>query len=315
MPLILVRYGEIGLKSSSVRRRFERALVENIQDQFVAAKMSCLVRQERGRVWLRVEDFGTAANVLRRVFGVVSFSEVVEASSKMEELCASAAKFAAGIVEKGESFAVKATRTGTHPYTSMDVGREAGSAIYESLKGKGVKVDLTKPDKTIHVEVRERRAYLFSSAVKGPGGLPLGTQGKVLAIVRSGDASGKSRRGLGADDGSAGRDMLAAWLLMRRGCKAVLLTENESLIEPMHQWDPRLRTAKAMGEEPNGIAGKMKCEAIVSGRDIDEIHGWKAEGALPVLYPLVGLSKTEIDRAVKDIRDGIPPNFSVKPTS
>jgi len=293
MPKLLVRYGEIGLKSNSVRRRFERSLEENIENAFLAAKSQCRIESERGRIYVSIDDPDSATAILRKVFGIVSFSLVTEVPSDMESLKSSVVAYASPLIGDDESFAVKATRQGSHKYTSMDVGRETGGAIFDANESRGVKVNLTKPDKKIFVEVRNARAYIFSSAVKGPGGLPMGSQGKVLAIIES------------------ERDNVAAWLMMRRGCKAALLAEDESLAEPLRQWDPYLRAHKTLGDSLETLAAKLKCEAVVTGGDIAHPSLMGKGKEMPQLHPLVGLSEEAILASLESIKAGIPPSFGV----
>ena len=45
--LIIARYGEIGIKSSKVRARFERKLVKNIKATF-----ECKVDRNQGRIYI-----------------------------------------------------------------------------------------------------------------------------------------------------------------------------------------------------------------------------------------------------------------------
>jgi thiamine biosynthesis protein ThiI len=291
MPLMLVRYGEIGLKSHSVRRRFERSLVENIENAFVAAKGQCRVTGERGRIYVGVEDAAAASVILKRVFGIVSFSEVAETGSELEGLKKFAAEYSMRVIGEGETFAVKATRQGSHPYTSLDMGKEIGQAILDAHAGRSVTVDLDSPDRKIFVEVRARRAFVFSDAVKGPGGLPMGSQGKVLAILEKPE------------------DAVAAWLLMRRGCKAALLAEDDALAEPLAKWDPHLRVYKSLGDAPERVAGKLKCQAIVTGGDSERPASLSKGAEMPWLHPLVGLSRAEMSDALAKVREGAPPSF------
>ncbi|MFH0816321.1 MAG: THUMP domain-containing protein [Methanobacteriota archaeon] len=291
MPKLLVRYGEIGLKSNSVRRRFERSLMENIENGFLAAKSQCRIESERGRIYVSVDDADSATAILRKVFGIVSFSVVAEVPSDMESMKRSVVEYASPLIGDGESFAVKATRQGSHKYTSMDVAREVGGAIHDANENRGVRVDLTKPDRRIFIEVRNARAYIFASAVKGPGGLPMGSQGKVLAIIES------------------ERDNVAAWLMMRRGCKAALLAEDESPVEPLRLWDPNIRIFKSLGDSAERLAGKLKCQAIVTGGDIDHPSLLGKGEEMPLLHPLVGLSRQAISSSLKGIKSGIPPAF------
>ena len=62
-------------------------------------------------------------------------------------------------------------------------------------------VDLETPDLEIFVEVRDNRVYFFTSKIRGPGGLPLGSEGKLTALVSGGIDS-----------------PVAAWSMMKRGC-------------------------------------------------------------------------------------------------
>jgi thiamine biosynthesis protein ThiI len=292
MPLILVRYGEIGLKSTSVRRRFERSLVENIENAFMAAKAQCRIDGERGRIYVSVDEVEAASTILRRVFGIVSFSAVEEVPSDLDSVKAGAVSLALRMLGKDESFAVRCTRQGSHPYTSMVAAKDVGQAILDAATGLGTHVDLDSPDKEIRIEIRNARAFIFHNAVKGPGGLPMGSQGKVLAIVER------------------PRDCAAAWLMMRRGCKAAILAEDESLVAPLARWDPHLRVHSRQGDPVETVAGKLKCGAVVIGGTLAEAEALSKGEKMPVLHPLVGLSEAEIDAAVASIAAGIPPNFS-----
>ena len=296
MPLMLIRYGEIGLKSNSVRRRFERSLVENIENAFVAASMQCRVTGERGRIYVAVDDAAAAVGVLRKVFGIVSFSQVAETGSEMSGMKKFVADYASAVVRDGETFAVKATRQGSHPYTSLDMGRELGQVILDANSSRGVRVNLDSPDRKIFVEVRNARAFVFSTAVKGPGGLPMGSQGKVLAILEKPE------------------DAVGAWLMMRRGCKAALLSEDDALAEPLAKWDPHLRVYKSLGDTPETMAGKLKCQAVTAGGTSYHPIGLTKGSEMPMLHPLVGLSSEEIARALDDVRNGIPPHFGASNT-
>jgi len=104
----------------------------------------------------------------------------------------------------GAAFAVDADRVGDadqHAFTSSDLEREAGSAVVEAT---GAPVDLDNPDRTYRIECREETAYLSVRRFDGPGGLPLGTQGRAVSLVSGGIDS-----------------PVATWELMRRGCEIV----------------------------------------------------------------------------------------------
>jgi thiamine biosynthesis protein ThiI len=200
--VILVRYSEIGLKSRPVRKRFEMQLKDNMMSMLVRDRVEALVTSDGSRFYVDTEDTDAAVRSVRRVFGVASLSVAETCNSEMDDICRTAAEYSRPRMKKGQSFAVRARREGTHRYTSMELGKEAGSAIF--LANDGVKVDLTDPDVTFYIEVRNNRTYIFDAYVRAHAGLPLGSQGRVNAYVN--------------DD----RGLLSAWLMMKRGCRTVV---------------------------------------------------------------------------------------------
>ncbi|MDD4137952.1 MAG: tRNA 4-thiouridine(8) synthase ThiI, partial [Methanoregula sp.] len=64
----LIRYSEIFLKSDPVRRLWENTLIANVREVMPGVH----VRNERGRIWL---DGAVKPNLLKNIFGIVSFSE------------------------------------------------------------------------------------------------------------------------------------------------------------------------------------------------------------------------------------------------
>lgn len=285
MPTLLVRYGELGLKSESVRRRFENALVRDIQRRHAIAKTQCVISSTRGRIFVDSDDWRTSCEILSRTFGIVSFSPVTQASSDLESLAAASAEFAKPLLFRGASFAIRPRRSGNHPYTSQSMAQRLGEAIRKDSESLGVSVSLEQPDVEIFVEVRDKSAYLFSSILPGPGGMPLGTQGKVLSVLES-------------ENGIA-----STWLMMKRGCSIIASTSDQSLVAPLEKWHPQLRSTLPE-EDMFGAAIKRDCIGIALPWTLGEIETRGAvKGDLPVFYPLVGMDETEIKRLLARIRD------------
>jgi len=159
--LVLVRYGELALKSAPVRREFERTLTRNIIEQFARAGESCRLRNDRGHLYVECARTDRAVVLLRRTFGVTSVSEVTETTSDRDEVRRAALAMADEALPAGTSFAVRARRTGSHPYTSQELAREIGAAILSAWPERGLRVDLEEPSVEVHVEVRDRRTYLY----------------------------------------------------------------------------------------------------------------------------------------------------------
>ena len=267
MEILLVRYSEIGLKGRPVRRRFEAQLKENIMSMLAYNGVEAIVTNGEARLYVEAEDLDKAADSISRVFGVSSVSRTSIIGASMEEICEAAAEYSKDVLKAGQSFVVRARREGTHPYTSMDVGREAGSAIFTAHDEK-VKVDLHNPDVTFFIEIRNNKSYIFSKYIPGPGGLPLGSQGKVIAHVNN------------------DRGILSAWMMMKRGCRVYVTgTADMTLLK---RYDPNLRGVSAK-DDLSGILGK------VLGISVDELDNPNTLDTVPVYYPTVGMTDTQVE--------------------
>ena len=282
--VLLVRFGELALKSPYVRRQLRDRLVANIQDLFASEGIECLTRADHGRIYVDVDDVPAATSALSRVFGIVSFSPARETTSDPEDIAAVALALAKDRLRGGGSFAIRARRSGTHPYTSQDLAKLLGRRIQDGVPK--ATVDLDAPQVEIHVEVRENRTYVFTEIVDGPGGLPMGSQGRGLAFV----------------DSEAG--MVAAWLAMKRGCKVTVAAGNGARAhEPLRRWDAHL---KVLSWEPGMDLGDLvrvsRSEALFLGSRVAEVDSKKPALEVPVFHPVVGLDDTRVREIAARIR-------------
>ncbi|MBI5001679.1 MAG: hypothetical protein HZB92_09215 [Euryarchaeota archaeon] len=286
MPLILVRYGELALKSPNVRRRFEDRLVRNIHELFLSEKLECLTRMERGRIFLTVADFEKASKALSRVFGIVSFSPVHETTHEIAEIEKKVIELAEPLLKEGSSFAIRATRAGSQGYTSQDLAKAVGAAVMAHFKGRNISVDLDEPDVELFVEARDNRAFSFTESFKGPGGMPYGTQGRALAIIEREE------------------DITAAWLVAKRGCEIVCAQTSEQLSGPLKKWcpGPEILPLPEKTEMLWDAAYKVGAQALILGWGLEKVEREALKGPLPVFYPLVGLSDDEAKRILQKVR-------------
>jgi len=281
----LVRFGEIHLKSRYVRKQFQDKIVANIQDHFAFRRVECLTSSERGRIYVETDNAEAAHSILRKVFGVVSFSQVEEHRADIEEISTAIVKYSNSLIKEKSSFAIRSRRSGTHTFTSRDVAVAAGKAIQEAHPS--LKVDLKNPDLELFIEVRQNKAFLFHEIVKGPGGLPLGAQGKVLTLVDN------------------ERGMVAAWMMMKRGCYTPIATfDGEEYVEPLRNWDLNLKVQRILKlDELKEIARLNRVEALAVGWNLDELEEKKGQipEELTVFHPVVGLSSKDLEDMVKRI--------------
>jgi thiamine biosynthesis protein ThiI len=284
--VLLVRFGEIALKSRYVRRQLRDRLVANIQDLFAAEGVECVTEADEARVYVHADDLARARSILTRVFGVVSVSPAAEGHGDLDSLKALALKEASSAgLGPGVTFAVRARRVGTHPFTSTDLAKEIGGAILDAYPG--LKVNLGAPQVEIHVEVRQNRGFVFREFWAGPGGLPLGSQGRALALV----------------DGPSG--MVAAWMAMKRGCRVIVAAPPGSAdADALRRWEPGLKTLELPPEGALEDLVRMARAGAVflgtRGREFDPAK--RPIVSVPVFEPVIGLEDAEIAALAERIR-------------
>ena len=258
MSVVIVRYGELALKSHSIRRFFTKQLISNIQDAMMRDGIEGLIEEERGRIYVQTGD-RRALSTISRVFGIVSVSWAEETDADKDHI----SELAVDIFgcRKG-SFAVRATRTGNHEYTSQELAAYVGEKILERCPD--LKVNLKNPENEVHIEVRNNRAFVFSGKTRAVGGMPMGTQGDIRAPLR--------------DE----RDLLAVWMMLKRGCRVYVHHVNENILETATYWGALLSV-------------KRKYLAEVTGRDDECLK----KSDIPVFCPLIGLTDKEIEERLK----------------
>jgi tRNA uracil 4-sulfurtransferase len=200
MQVVMVRYGELFLKSEPVKRRFINQLIRNISRALDACAIPHALETHRGRILIHGDDPDRIAGVVSRIFGVVDVSVATLTTHDMADLASAALDHARRCLSPEKSFAIRARRQGVTGFTSQELGAAVGSAVLDHLPE--LSVDLDDPDCEIFVEARDFGGLVYSARIPAPGGLPWGTQGRVLALV------------------SGGLDSpVASWLMMRRGCE------------------------------------------------------------------------------------------------
>ncbi|WP_254763867.1 tRNA sulfurtransferase [Natrinema marinum] len=186
---VLVRHGDVNTKSNTVKRYMEGLLVENLEAVLADRSIPGEVERRWNRPLIHTSEdaVADATAAATDTFGVVSASPALTVSTEKERIIAALEETAREHYDGG-TFAVDARRADkTLPYDSEDLAREAGAAIWEAVEDEfEPAVDLDDPDLTFGVEVREDLAFLYLEQRDGPGGLPLGSQEPVIALVSGG---------------------------------------------------------------------------------------------------------------------------------
>ena len=324
--IALVHYHEIGLKGRN-RSAFERRLRDNLR-WATRGLTSSDVTRIASRLVVPVSEEGRAEGLLGAVSCTPGVSHVgygFETSRDPRAMEEAAVRAVSEEIARREgaprTFAVAARRSATdYAERSLEINRRVGDAI---RRGTGLRVDLTAPDITCQVEIVQANGYIFARRVDGPGGLPVGVSGTVVALM------------------SAGIDSpVAAWRLMKRGAmvvgvhfsgrpQTVGLSEHYALelARRLERWGGMVRMhvvpfgdiqrevalvapedlrvllyRRLMVRIAERVAAREHALALVTGESLgqvasqtlDNIAAVDGAAELPVLRPLIGSDKLEI---------------------
>ena len=184
----LIKYGEIGIKGKN-RHLFEDALIQQIKYALRPVEGDFLITKEQGRIYIEAQgafDYEDALESLQHVFGIVGICPVVLVEDEGFD------KLAEDVVgyldshykDKNITFKVNTRRARkSYPISSMEVNAALGGRILEAFPE--MKVDVHHPDIMVNVEIR-RKINIYSEIIPGPGGMPVGTNGKGMLLLSGG---------------------------------------------------------------------------------------------------------------------------------
>lgn len=186
IDLILLKYGEIALKGLN-KPLFERKLLDNIKSRLDRIG-GFRVRRAQSTVYVEPldesADMQEALKILEKIFGIVNICPVVECEKNMESIARTAIECVNELSPNGKSFKVEAKREDKKfPLNSPQIARELGGMILDGVEG--LHVDVHNPDIMVNVEIRQE-AYVYTSKIKGAGGMPVGTNGKSTILLSGG---------------------------------------------------------------------------------------------------------------------------------
>ncbi|ENN96067.1 thiamine biosynthesis/tRNA modification protein ThiI [Methanocaldococcus villosus KIN24-T80] len=332
---ILVRYGEIGLKSDIIRRNLEEILRKNIIKLLKKYDIDADVYILHRRLLVNVntkDKEDEAIDLLRKVAGIVSYSPGYSCPLDIDEIINTAIqvmkKKMKDLGKEKIKFAVKTKRSNKQfPFNSVEVNKKVGEAIVEKFN---LDVDLDNPDITLGIEILRDRAFIFTDKFEGIGGLPVGSQGRVLCLISDGIDS-----------------PVAAFLMAKRGCRLVLLhlkiTEEalnkvRKIVEVLSDYDTELEFVvydykkdleeiykklkeikkesytcifckKKMLKIAEKYAKYMECDAIVTGDCLGQVASQTLKNLRVIsqginyliLRPLIAFDKNETTELAKKI--------------
>ena len=329
--MLLLKLGEVVLKGLN-RRTFEDKLVNNVRRRLrKCGSFQVYVRQSTIYVEPQKDDcdMEAALTAARQVFGIVSVVRAVPCEKTVEAIVTTAREYLAGEFAQARTFKVESRRADkSFPMTSIQISQAVGGDLADAFPG--VAVDVHNPDLTVHVEIREKYAYVHGPALPGAGGLPVGTGGHAVSLLSGGLDSPVSswmmaRRGVQLEmvhfvsppyTSQQAQDKvleLARLLTAYCGTLVVHIVPFTEIQEEIRRKCPEefftLIMRRFMMRISQAIARRAGAHALVTGESLGQVASQTmlALGvtedvvSLPVLRPLIGMDKVEIIRIAREI--------------
>lgn len=184
----LIKYAEIGIKGKN-RYLFEDALVAQMRRVLTEVEGTFRVTKEQGRIYVFADsqfDFDDVVEALKRVFGIAGICPVVVLEDEGLDALGReiVAYLKAMYPNQNKTFKVNARRARkNYPLNSMELNCELGGIILDVYPE--MKVDVHHPEILLNVEIRQK-IYVYSEIIPGPGGMPIGTNGKAMLLLSGG---------------------------------------------------------------------------------------------------------------------------------
>lgn len=329
--IILVKNGELALKGLN-RSTFEDVLIKNMKRRlsplgkftFQKSQSTVMVIPPEGEV-----DMEEAAQRLKKVFGIAGFSRAAAVPKDVEQIMVCSAEYLAPQLNEVKTFKVEAKRSDKRfPLKSPEICRELGGYLLE--KFPHLKVDVKNPDVVVMAEIRDKAAYIHAGQIRGAGGMPVGTGGKVGLLVSGGIDSPvagwmMAKRGLeitgihfASPPYTSERAELKVKELMQivsrySGRMALFIVPFTHIQELIGQNCPEelftIIMRRFMMRIAEKIALRQGCGALVTGESVGQVAS-QTIGAIactdavcqmPVFRPCIGMDKEEIVAISKNI--------------
>jgi len=312
---ILIAFGELFLKSAGVKKMFQRRLQNNLRFFLEKEGADFKIHSFRERIFIETKEIGKAKKAIKRVFGIVWLAECF-CFVDLNEMLDFIAKNYSRYIKKNEPFAVR-----------MKKERKIIDRVAKLIDRK---VDLGRPKKELFIEKRNKSYFLYFKKQKGPGGLPVGSAGKVLSLI-SGGIDSPAAVFLSAKRGAENvwlhfhsfplvsrasiektKELAGIFLKYQPKIKIYFVPFQKVQTEIKAKIPQKYRILlyrRLMFKIAEKIAKKENCQALVTGESLGQVSSQTLPNIkiieeavkIPVLRPLIGWDKEEIIKLAEKI--------------
>ena len=309
-----------------IKYLFEEALAQQVKYALKRCEGEFKVTRTEGRIYvhaLSAFDYDETVDNLKTVFGISGICPVIHVEDEgFEKLAQTVIDYVDKVYpDKKMTFKVQTRRARkNYPMNSMELNMELGAAVLNAFPE--MKVDVHKPDVMLHVEIREK-IYIYSIEIPGPGGMPVGSNGKAMLLLSGGIDSPVAgymiaKRGVKIDavyfhappytsDRAKQKVIDLARLVSRYAGPVYLHIINFTdiqlyIYEKCPHEELTIIMRRYMMKIAEMIAKKTECLGLITGESIGQVASQTVQSlavtnevcTLPVFRPLIGFDKMEI---------------------
>ena len=329
--MILLKEGEVVLKGLN-KRYFEQKLTQNIRRRlkdYGSFKVNALQSVIYVEPQNDEADIDGAFEALQKVFGIMTLTRAIACDKDPDVILRTAMEYLDEELRAARTFKVESKRSDKgFPMTSIQLSQYVGGEINEAYDN--LTADMHTPDVIVHLEVRDKAAYVHGRPVPGAGGMPVGSNGTAVSLLSGGIDSPVStymmaKRGLRIipvhffsfpyTSELAKEKVIDLAKILTGWCGRMIVE-----IVPFTHIQEEIRAKcpeeyltiimrRFMMRIADEIAKANDCGAIVTGESLGQVASQTMEAmhctghacTLPILRPLVGMDKEEVIRISRHI--------------
>ena len=330
--IFLCKYGELALKGLN-KGQFESSLVKEIKHR-VSRFGKFDVRRAQSTIYVEpleeITDSDEVFAELLKIFGIATVCRAAETDKDMDSILKVVKEYIPPLLVGKRTFRANGKRADKRfPLKSPEIAAQVGGAILEAMGGR-VKVSMDAPEATVTVEIREEHAYVHADAVRGAGGMPIGTAGRAMLLLSGGIDSPvagylMAKRGAKIEavhfesfpytSDAAKEKVLELARLISDYCGTVRVTSisvteiQERLRDTVQEEYFTLLLRRCMMRLAARVAEARHCDALITGESLGQVASQTmlAMGVtdpaanMLVFRPCIGMDKEEIIEIARKI--------------
>lgn len=246
---IMIKYGDLILKGKN-QHIFRRNINNQIVHKLYGLDIEINFQHDLIFIKIKNEKTEDIIDRLNYISGLSSYSKVKAVAFDLDEIANAALEIIKKEIQKPTTFKIETKRADkTIKYTSLEISNLLSKRILR--KADNLIVDVHNPEKTLYVEARNDKTYIYLDKIPGLGGFPTSIGGRALVMISGGIDS-----------------PVSAYLAMNTGLEIECIHFESTPLTPIESVQKVLDLTKRLAKYANGTKIKLH---LVPFRELHEL--------------------------------------------